>query len=260
MRRICTVVASGVTTGLLLAATASADVTVTATVGGRMSGGDGGQSVVRIKGNKMRNDLTQGNNTISSIFDLDAGKMITLDHKKKEAIVMDVATAGAVLEKVKDTDVQVKVTPTSETKTIAGHSCTVLDSDVKVAFAPAEGMSLAILMNGPVCVSKNAPGQKDYSQFYMTAVEKGFFFTDPRAAKAQPGPAKGFAQLYKAWAEAGVPLSSSITLKFDGGGMMAGLMNKMAGGAMTSEVTNIDTASIADDQFAPPAGYKVKTQ
>ena len=70
--------------------------------------------------------------------------------------------------------------------------------------------------------------------------------------------AKAIAELYRKWAEAGVPLSSNTTLKFEGGGFMTGMMNKMMGGPTTTELTKVDTAAIADTEFTAPADYKVK--
>jgi hypothetical protein len=258
MRRTLGVMA-GVLGGLLLSGPAWADVTLTSKSTGKMAGGDGTTQVIKIKGGKMRTDMTRGDDQTSVIFDVEAGKMITLDHKKKEAIVMDTAAMTETMSKVNEADVKASLTPTSEKKQVAGYDCTVHDSDVRVGFSPAEGMNLQIQMTGPVCVSASAPGKAEYTEFYTAAVKKGFFFTDPRAAKAQPGPAKAFAELYKKWAEAGVPLSSNITLKFEGGGFMTGMMNKMIGGPTTNEVTKVDTAAIADTEFAAPAGYKVKT-
>jgi len=243
---------------LSLSAPAWADVTLTSKSTGKMAGGDGTVQVIKIKGGKMRTDTTRGNDSTSVIFDVDAGKMIALDHKNKEAIVMDTAAMTETMSKVKEADVKASLTPTSEKKQIAGYECTVHDSDVRVGFSPAEGMNLQILMTGPVCVSPDAPGKAEYAEFYTAAVKKGFFFTDPRAAKAQPGPAKGYAELYKKWAEAGVPLSSTTSMKFEGGGMMTGMMNKMMGGPTTTELTKVDTGTIADTEFVVPADYKVK--
>jgi hypothetical protein len=249
----------GVMAGVLLvSAPAFADVAVTSKSTGKMSGGDGVVQVVKVKGGKMRTDMTRGNDTTSVILDVDGGKMISLDHKKKEAIVLDTATLTETMSKVPDANVKASLTPTSEKKQVAGYDCTVHDSNVQVGFSPGEGMNLTVVMTGPVCLSPSAPGKAEYAEFYMTAVKKGFFFGDPRAAKAQPGMAKAMAELHRKWAEAGVPLSSNITVKFDGGGFMTGMMNKMAGGATTNEVTKIDTASIADSEFTPPADYKVK--
>jgi hypothetical protein len=244
---------------LLLSATAWADVTLTSKMTGKMAGGDGTVQVVKIKGGKMRTDMTRGTETTSVILDVAGGKMISLDHKKKEAIVLDMATLTETVGKVGQTDVKASLNPTSEKKQVAGFDCSVYESDVRMTMSPAEGMNIQMAMTGPVCLSPSAPGKAEYAEFYTAAVSKGFFFNDPRAAKAQPGPAKAFAELYKKWAEAGVPLSSNITLKFDGAGFMGGMMNKMLGGPMTTETTSIDTAAIQDSEFVTPAGYKVKT-
>src|SRR5262249_27688242 len=101
-------------------------------------------------------------------------------------------------------------------------------------------------------------GNSDFKDFYNAASEKGFFFTDPASAKAQPGMAKGMATMLKKMAEAGIPLSSDLTLSFTGEGMMAQMMQKMGKGEITSEATKIDAGSLSDDLFAVPAGYKIQ--
>ncbi len=40
--------------------------------------------------------------------------------------------------------------------------------------------------------------------------------------------------------------------------MMTGMMNKMMGGPTTTELTKVDTGTIADTEFVVPADYKVK--
>lgn len=246
---------------LLLSATAWADVTLTSKMTGKMAGGDGTVQVVKIKGGKMRTDTTRGNGDMTStIFDVEAGKMIVLDHKKKEAVVLDTAAIVETMGKTGNSiDVKADLKPTSEKKQVAGYDCTVYDTNVAVTMSPGEGMNMQMVMTGPACLSSNAPGKAEYEQFYAAAVGKGFFFTDPRAAKAQPGMAKAIAEMSKKWAEAGVPLSSTTTVKFDGGGIVTGMMNKMMGGPSTTELTKVETGTIADTEFATPAGYKVKT-
>lgn len=245
---------------LLLSAPAWADITLTSKMTGKMAGGDGTIQVVKVKGSKMRTDSTRGSDMTSTIFDVEAGKMIVLDHKKKEAIVLDTAAIAETMGKSAGSiDVKTDLKPTSEKKQVAGYDCTVYDTNVTVTMSPGEGMNIQLAMTGPACLSSNAPGKAEYEQFYAAAVAKGFFFTDPRAAKAQPGMAKAIAEASKKWAEAGVPLSSTQTMKFEGGGMMTGMMNKMMGGPTTTELTKVDTGTIADTEFATPAGYKVKT-
>lgn len=246
---------------LLLSAPAFADITLTSKMTGKMAGGDGTTQVVKIKGSKMRTDTTRGGggDMTSTIFDVDAGKMVILDHKKKEAIVMDAAAIVETMGKAGSSiDVKTDLKPTSEKKQVAGYDCTVYDTNVGVTMSPGEGMNIQMNMTGPACLSASAPGKAEYEQFYLSAVAKGFFFMDPRAAKAQPGIAKAIAEANKKWAEAGVPLSSTTTMKFDGAGFMTGMMNKMMGGPTTTELTKVDTGTIADTEFATPADYKVK--
>jgi hypothetical protein len=255
MRRTFGVLASV----MLVSAPAWADITLTSKMTGKMAGGDGTTQVVKVKGSKMRTDSTRGSDMTSTIFDVDGGKMIVLDHKKKEAIVLDTAAIVETMGKSGGSlDVKTDLKPTSEKKQVAGYDCTVYDTNVTVTMSPGEGMNIQMNMSGPACLSANAPGKAEYEEFYKAAVAKGFFFTDPRAAKAQPGMAKAIAEANKKWAEAGVPLSSTQTMKFEGGGMMTGMMNKMMGGPTTTELTKVDPGTIADTEFVVPADYKVK--
>ncbi len=59
---------------LLLSAPAWADITLTSKMTGKMAGGDGTIQVVKIKGSKMRTDMTRGNDMTSTIFDVDAAR------------------------------------------------------------------------------------------------------------------------------------------------------------------------------------------
>jgi hypothetical protein len=250
--------------GMLIVTPAWADVTMTASTGGKMFGaGDmAGTSVTRIKGHKMRIDTTRGTgNDTTMIFDVDGGKMIILNNTKKEATVRDASEMGAVVSKIGDADLKASLEPTSATKTVAGVSCTVYDSNVAVAFSMVENQPpTTMVMAGPVCLSKTAAGAADIRAFFAAAAQKGFIFSDPASAKAMPGMAKGMATMWKKWADAGVSLTSDLNLSFEGDGMMAQMMKKMGNGKITSETTKIETAALSDDLFAVPAGYKTKTQ
>jgi hypothetical protein len=238
-----------------------ADVTITQTTSVKIMRADiSGDSVTRIKGHKMRTDLTtKSGDQTSTIFDLDAQKMISIDHKKKEASVIDMAEAREAMSKVADTDVKADLKATGATKQVAGHTCAVYDSNVNVAAKIAD-QPMNVVVAGPVCLSKDAPGRADFAAFYLAAAEKGLFFQDPRQVKAQPGQAKGMVSLYKAMGEAGIPLSTDVNIKFEGSGPMAAIMGKMGGGAMQGETTKIETGALADDIFQAPAGYTVKTK
>ncbi len=101
-------------------------------------------------------------------------------------------------------------------------------------------------------------GTDDYLRFYKAAVEKGFIFSDPRAAKGSPGQAKAMARMYQEFAATGgVPYEMDVTIKMGGDGPMAGLMARMGGFSSASTVQSTDTAALDDALFAPPAGYKM---
>jgi hypothetical protein len=120
---------------------------------------------------------------------------------------------------------------------------------------------MTVKLTGPMWVVKDAPGTKDYMAFYKGAVEKGWIFSDPRAAKGSPGQAKAMAQMYKELAETGgVPYETEMQIKLEGEGPMAAMMAKMGGMSTTSTVQSVETGALADDLFAPPAGYKLNAR
>ena len=251
---------AGATAALvLLAAPSWADVTVTETTGGKMMTQDlSGTKMTRIKGHKMRQDETRNGNSTSTIFDLDTGKMIILNNTKKEAMVRTTADFGEAISKISDADMKAEMTPSGATKTVAGQTCNVFDATVSVTFTMMEKQPpTTMTMKGPVCLSKSAPGHADFKEFFATAAKKGFMFTDPATAKAQPGMAKAMSTMLQKMAENGISLSSDLTI-FSGEGMMAQMMQKMGGGKLTSEATKIETGSIADDVFTVPADYKTR--
>jgi hypothetical protein len=239
---------------------ARADVTITQTSSTKIMRMDvSGESVMRIKGHKMRTDMTTKDGTTSSIFDLDAQKMTNIDHKKKEVTVIDMAETRQALSGISDADVKADLKPTGATKTVAGLSCTVYDSNIGVNAKVAD-QPITVVLAGPVCLSKDAPGKADFAAFFATAAEKGLFFQDPRAVKAQPGQAKGMVSLYKMMGDAGIPMTTDVTIKFEGSGPMAAIMAKMGGGTMSGETTKVETGALADDVFQAPAGYTIKTK
>jgi hypothetical protein len=245
-----------------LAAPAFADVTVQQKTTGKggIGGALSGTSVMYISGTKMRTDQTVGGDQTSTILDADAQKMIVVNHKKKEAEIYDMTKLSADIAKTVGTDeIQATITPTGRTRQIAGTTCT--DHDIRMTVPMQMGNdSMNMVSTGVVCLAKGGPGAKDYAAFYGAVADRGLFFTDPRAAKAQPGQAKGMAALYRDMSSRGVPYYNELQMKFEGSGMMATMMNKMGGVAMTTEVMSIAEGAIPASQFEAPAGYKVKTR
>jgi hypothetical protein len=246
----------------LVAAPAAADVTVIATTTGKapVVGDLNGTQTTRIKGNRMRIDSVQGDKATALILDIDGQRMITIDDKKREATIMPAAKLQETLNKTSTGQIKASVTPTAETKTIAGMSCKVHNVSVEVPFSMGgPEMQMALVMAGPACLSKDAPGYADYQRLYTAVAEKGFVLGDPRSAQG-PGAAmaRGMANFQKTMAAAGVALDQNLHAELKGEGPMAGIMGKMFKIDSGHVVTKIETTDLDPALFDVPAGYKVK--
>jgi hypothetical protein len=248
-----------------VAAPVWADVTIKQTNSGKGMGMSGTMAgTTYIKGMKMRTDTVSGDTTRTMIFDVENQKMYSFDSKKKDVDVWDMQAFGADLEKSVDTSaMKATVTPNGQTKTIAGQSAAGYDMEISMpsSMGGPGGPKMTIRLVGPMWVVKDAPGTRDYMAFYKAAVDKGWIFSDPRAAKGSPGQARAMAEMYRQLAETGgVPYETEMQVKMDGEGPMAGLMAKMGGMSMTSTVQSVETGTLADDLFTPPAGYKLNNR
>lgn len=257
LRSVCTALLAG-----LLAAPAYADVTVTSQITGKGVGKLAeSQSVSYIKGLKMRADSSAGGSPTSTIIDLEAQKFISLNHKKKEAQVLDMAKLRQDMDKVvKGAEATSSLKATGEKKEVAGKACTGYEMTASMPMAMGKDMEMTMVMTGPVFIAKGAPGSADYAKFYIAAAEKGFIANDPRAAKSAAQQTKGMTALYKAIAETGgIPYYMETRVKIEGGGPMASMMSKMMGGsAFSTTVTAVSTDEIPAEKFTIPADYKVK--
>jgi hypothetical protein len=186
--------------------------------------------------------------------------MISLDAKKREATITSQAKLQEVLGKTSTGEIKASVTPTAETKTIAGFSCKVHNVSVEVPFSiGGPEMQMALVMAGPACLSKDAPGYADYQRLYTTVAEKGWILGDPRGAQG-PGAAmaKGIANFQRKVAEAGIALDQNLHSELKGEGPMAGMMGRMFKIDSGHVVTKIETGDLDAALFDVPAGYKVK--
>ena len=261
-------------TRMLLAATvivafashAAADVTLKQMVSGKGLGISGQSTgTTYIKGHKMRSDMQLGDKTQTTIFDLDAQKMFIFDSKKKEADVWDMAAFAAELSKNVDTaNMKASLKANGQSKTIAGQKAAGYDLDLSMpaAIGGSKEMTMTVAMTGPVWIVKNAPGTADYMRFYKTASEKGWVLSDPRAAKSQPGPARAMTEMYKQLAEAGgIAYETDTQIKMSAasgaGNPLGGLLARMGNVSSATTIDSVETGALADDLFAPPAGYKL---
>ena len=248
-----------------LAAPSLADVTVKATAGGKGMGMSTNMTTITyIKGNKMRTDTVTGDTTRTMIFDVDNQRLYSFDSKKKEADAWDMQAFGASMASAVDTSqMKASVKANGQTKEIAGKTANGYDMTITMptTLGGKDGMKMTMNLTGPMWVVKGAPGTAEYINFYKGAVEKGWIFSDPRGAKASPGQAKAMAEMYKELAATGgIPYEMEMNIKMSGEGPMAGMMAKMGNITSTSTVQSVDTATLAADMFAVPAGYKIKEQ
>jgi hypothetical protein len=242
---------------LVVAAPAIADVTLKQKSGGKgaVAGATSGESTMYLKGLKMRTDSTISGSNRSTIIDAGAHQMIVLNHDKKEADILDMSRMSEAMQKVGVSEIKSSITPSGQTRQVAGATCTVYD--VKIAVPMQMGNSaMTMVMSGPYCLVKNAPGQADFEAFYKAAAEHGLFM-DANQAKAQPGLAKAMTDMYRQMGALGVPYASDTTVQIEATGPMAEMMKKMASTSISTEVTSTSTAAIADAMFEVPAGYKV---
>jgi hypothetical protein len=247
---------------LAVAAPARADLKMTEAVTGKGLGLSGNMtSTTYIKGLKMRVDNLNGDKVTSMIFDVENQKLYMFDSKKKEADVWDMADFSKQIGVADSGQGTSSFKPNGQTKQINGKAATGYDMSIVMPTTMGDaknGMQMTVNLSGTTWVVKGAPGTSDYQKFYLAAAEKGFVFTDPRAAKGQPGQAKARTQMYRQMAATGgVPFETQMNIKMSGEGPMAGMMARMGNIEMLSNIQNAEAAPLPDDMFAPPAGYKL---
>ena len=251
---------------LALAPSAYADVTLKMTTSGKgMGAAASSAGTTYIKGNRMRTDLQMGNRTQTTIFDLDAQKMYIFESGRKEADVWDMAEFGKQIGAAVDTSqMKASIKPNNQTKAFGSLTANGYDMEISMptTFGGNSEMKMTVTLVGPVWIVKNAPGASEYTAFYKAAAEKGWIFGDPRAAKAQAGQARATAEMYRRFAEiGGIAYESDIQMKMgmeDGAaGPMSGMLAKLGNMSVQTRVDDVQTGPLADDLFAPPAGYKL---
>jgi hypothetical protein len=206
----------------------------------------------------------RGKKTDSTIFDVENQKMYVLDAKKKVADVWDMGVFSEELSKSVATEgMRSSISPNGQTKSIAGHNAEGYDMEIVVpaTLGGPGGMTVTMVLSGVTWIVKGVPGTEEFATFYRGAAEKGWIFTDPRAAKGSPGQAKAMAEMHAEFAKlGGVPYESNIDIDTQGDGVMGGLMSRLGGVTMTTVTESVETAPLSDDLFQPPADYTLKQQ
>ena len=244
-------------------APAQADVKLTATAEGKGLGMSGSTSnVTYIKGLRMRSEATSKRANVVTIFDVDAQKMYILNDKKKEAEVWDMAAFAQQIGQTVSTDnTRASMTANGKTKTLHGQTADGYDIEIVVpaTIGGPGGMPVTMLLTGVSWIAKGVPGAAEYAAFYKGAAEKGWIFSDPRAAQGAPGQAKAMAQMYAEFAKiGGLPYEAQMNITAEGEGPLAAMMAKMGGVSTTTTIDSVDTAPLDDTLFQVPADYAVK--
>ena len=227
-----------------IVAPVSADVTLRMTVTDKENGRVTGVTEYR-KGLKLRTDSAGGGlSSVSTIENAETGLFIRLWHDGKGAEVFDLK-AVTPLAKDRPSEATHSVTPTARSRQIAGSTCTVYDIKTTVRMAermPEMTEPAAFLMEGSVCIVKNAPGQVDYMRV-SRAMTGDAASKDPQTA------------IQRQIAELGVPYAMEMTLSI-GANLPGAEFHKIV--SQTMEVTSVSIDSIADSLFEIPAGYTVR--
>lgn len=218
----------------------------------------------RIKGMKARTDVEMMGQTITSITDLAAKRVIVLQPGSKTAQVFtpDTAAAGGTLN-MPSMDVAFK--STGKTQTIDGMACDEHTFMLKLAMAEMSGgaqlppeaaemmKGVNMVMNGSMWVAKSAPGAGELMAFNKAAVASNLLSA---ISGMKPGQSGGIDKLLAASASApGVPYLTEITMTFEGNGPMVEAMGKMGPMKMIQKTSSVSTDAIPDSMFALPDGY-----
>lgn len=251
-----------VTCLLLAAVPAAADLTLTASNSGKgLAALADGETVTYFKGVRMRSDWQHKNKSFSTLFDLDARRMIMLDHRKKTAEIMTLAELGEAIAPVDKEGVTVEFTELDDSREIAGRTCKHFRSEIRIPDAGVEGgPTLDMTMGGDMWIAAETTGEEDYRNFYLAAAERGIFTSNPDVVEAQPGQARGWALWYREMANAGVPCETETSFRYEGGGFMAKMLSKVGNVTIKSTVQEVSDAPIPDSTFEVPAEYEVKDE
>lgn len=234
-----------------------ADVRITETIAAKAGDRDlPGTRVTSIKGTQMRIDLSQGEESASTVYDLRANVTIALDARKKRAEVRDIAERNAKLERMYPRSrATTTITSKGTTQEIAGASCAEHAFVVRVPMT--KGDDLAFMLTGSAWVANDVPGAVDYQTFARAAIERQVVLGPASDNRILLAVARAQTELYRALADlGGIPYLVDMKMDVDGRGMLAGLVRKTISGSRTSTVKTVTAAPLDDSTFEVPAGWK----
>lgn len=237
---------------VLLAPTASADVTVTTAISVASTMSADGTMTMYVKGTKVRSDTNVAGQSLSILIDAAAKQQWMINHGAK---TIEPFNPGQVMTSLPITfgEAKVSVAKNGQTKEILGRACQgfTLDITLPVTFGTE---TITMKMSGTAWVTGEGPGVAEYKASTKLFADAGFA-TSPFAQGPQ---AKAMAEATRALTEAGIVLEQELKTTMTGTGPMAQAMGQSAGMTMTTKVTGITTTPIPDSQFVLPEGYTKK--
>lgn len=233
---------------VLAAAPSRADVTMKMTIAMNGPMSMNGTSTIYVKGLKMRTDVSMMGQEMSLLLDAVAKQQLMLNHGTKVVSTLDPKAAMANLP-VTIGEVTASVKPNDQTKEILGRQCRGYQVTMTMPLTMG-GETVTMTMAGVAWIAKEGPGVAEYQAFYKAAGAAGLS-VNPMGQGVQ---SKGMDEMYKALAEAGLPLLQELQMSFEGGGQMASGLAAMAL-TTTMTVTEVSGETIPDDKFTVPAGY-----
>ena len=113
-----------------------------------------------------------------------------------------------------------------------------------------------MVMTGSLWVAKEGPGVAEYTEFSRAAMKSMQGGVSPFGGPMAGMP--GMEEMLKAFSQLeGMAVLSEIEMAFEGNNPMVEMMKAMGPMKITSKLSDISTAPLADDVFQVPADYTV---
>jgi hypothetical protein len=223
--------------------------------------------VTHIRGSKSRTDVVVGTQTITTIMDAEAKEVILLNATDMTAKVVSAASMPALPEWMNPPKIEASLKPTGQSKVVSGTECQEHALAMTMSMAEMAGSGkmapeaaammkdMKILVNGSMWIAKAGPGVAEYAAFQALSAKNSM----SALMRAMPGlGAGGLDRFMESFSAAGgLPYLTEMNLTIQGGGDLAPMMKQFGDMKLTSRVTEVSTATLSDDLFTVPTGYKL---
>jgi hypothetical protein len=248
MKRLLFVLAAFV----LFASTASADITVTATMSVKAAQMSTEGTIINfVKGTKFRVDTKIMSQEASLLSDSATGQQWMINHATKQIEPFNPQAVAAMPMTFGEAKTSVK--PNGQTKELMGRQCQGYDVELTVPMT-LQGESITLKLAGPAWIAKDGPGLDEYRKAQAAFASAGL----STSVLGQGPQGKAMAEAAKALAAAGVVLEQETKMTMEGSGQMAQMMAQMGSTLLTMKVTAVSTDPIPDSKFTLPEGYTKK--